>query len=88
MRTVTAVTVLRDPQQHTAGRQLARTWCCVLCPLLRPWSGFHRLPPGRGDAALLSALGLLLLLHGGPSGTGQPGIKRGHSGVHVSWEEL
>ena len=58
------------------GSQLGVALGRVPSPRRRPRPGFHRLPQGCGDAALLSTLGLLLLLHGRPPGVGQPGIKR------------
>ena len=39
----------------------------------RAWPGIHRLPSGCGHAALLPALGMLLLPDGCFAGTGQPG---------------
>lgn len=39
----------------------------------RAWPGIHRLPSGCGHAALLPALGVLLLPDGCFAGTGQPG---------------
>lgn len=46
-----------------------RPGAVLLCFCCRPWLGLHRLPSGCGDAALLSPLGLLFLLHGRSSGT-------------------
>lgn len=66
----------------------ARLGVAPACPSLlhRPRPGLHCLPPGCGDVALLAPLGLLLLLHGRPPGTGQPGIKRdGHSEPERQW---
>lgn len=71
--------LLGSPALGSGGRRqpgAARQQAVLLCPCCRPRPGFHRLPAGRGDAALLPTVGLLLLPHGGPSGTGQPGTAR------------
>ncbi|XP_047914956.2 sodium- and chloride-dependent GABA transporter 2 isoform X1 [Anser cygnoides] len=56
---------------------------------VRAWPGIHRLPSGCGHAALLPAVGLLLLPDGCFAGTGQPVRLRGeprHSSCrHVSY---